>query len=138
MKHTLRSRDTMSKLVTRKIANGRSTSLCLDLWINHKSLVDLLGLHRLETFTSSIHTVSTIVQGDRYILKLLPETREFAQQIRSLPIQANAAADYWEICGKKQFNFSIIMMLFRLNTLWFDGKKLYRIIQCKEDVFLLL
>lgn len=43
MKNVLRAKDTATKLMHRIIVDGKLTSLWYDLWINHKSMVDLLG-----------------------------------------------------------------------------------------------
>lgn len=47
MKNILRARDKAVLLMQRTIVNGSSTSLWYDPWINHMSLVDLLGWNKV-------------------------------------------------------------------------------------------
>lgn len=47
IKYILRARDLATKLMHGVIVNGATTSLWFNPWLNHKSMVDVLGWHRL-------------------------------------------------------------------------------------------
>lgn len=75
MKNMMRCRKHAANIFTRVIIDDANKSLWFDPWINHKSLVDILGWHRLAMFDTN-KRVSHIIHNNKFCLDMLPETRK--------------------------------------------------------------
>lgn len=62
MKSILRQRDLAAKIITRVLINGEYTDLWFDRWINHKSLLELIGWNKVYLKNSANNKVSYIIQ----------------------------------------------------------------------------
>lgn len=82
----IREKNNASKLFSRVIEDGATTSLWFDPWINNKTLVDLLGWHRVAMFTSTNYRVSSVIANNSFIPDKHAETREVQQFIQQVPI----------------------------------------------------
>lgn len=92
--------------MNRFVVNEETTSLWFDLWINHKSLVDLLGWSSLHLSNSKQCTVSRIIQTTDLHLESLSETREVSNAISHVKLATDNSKNYWEITNNKSFNFA--------------------------------
>lgn len=120
MKHILRCRQHATTIFNRVITDGMNTSLWFNPWINHKSLVDILGWHRVLMFNTD-KLVSQIALHNQFNPDLLLETKEIKHYITSIPINIHQAADYWEVNGKANFNFVAVWNQLRDKCSAVDG-----------------
>lgn len=77
MKNILQSRDAANTVMQRIIVDGNSTSMWYDPWINHKSMVDLLGWHRINICSDATLMVNSILEEGSLHPQLSSSTREF-------------------------------------------------------------
>lgn len=68
-KNILKYRELFKSLIERQVANGQSTNLWRDPWINSKSFLDKLGWDSYFSNNTPDCKVSTIIQNQNWVIE---------------------------------------------------------------------
>lgn len=100
MKSILSQHDLATKIMTWVLINGEHIDLWYDPWINHKSLVDLIG-NMVHISNSANNKVSHIIRDWKLQPHLLLKTREVSDFIMQVNLFFDQPADYLRIVQER-------------------------------------
>lgn len=93
MKYILWQQTLAANIMTQLIATGEDTDLRYDPWINHKSLIDLIGWNTVFLNATANSKVSCTIQDWQLQPHILYETREVASQIMQVKLSTDMPTD---------------------------------------------
>lgn len=115
-KSILRQCNVATNIMNRVIVNGEHTDLWFDPWINHKSLVDLIGWNRVSLSNSVNNKVSLIKSYVQLQLQPLLETRDVSLEILQVQPSTDDFSDYRTITNHQKFVFTSVYEKIRLHA----------------------